>query len=230
MRLRLTAVPARPGPAWALGWLTAAGLLAAGLLASGPALAMYKVVQPDGSVTYTDRPPATGNARVTALGRDAGAAGGGAGASEASLPFALRQAMQRYPVTLYTSADCAPCAAGRQLLQQRGVPFRERLVLTVDDAAALERLVGGRTVPALSVGNQPLRGLSPSDWTAYLDAAGYPRTSQLPRNWPQAPVTALVERATPATTAAAPALATPAPAPAPATVVPEPAADTPIRF
>ena len=221
MRPRHTAMPARPGPAWALGLL-----LAAGLLASGPALAMYKVVQPDGSVTYTDRPPATGNARVTALGRDASAAAAGAGASETSLPFALRQAMQRYPVTLYTSADCAPCAAGRQLLQQRGVPFRERLVLTVDDAAALERLVGGRTVPALTVGNQPLRGLSPSDWTAYLDAAGYPRTSQLPRNWPQAPVTPLVERATPGTAAAAPAT----PAPEPATPLPEPAADTPIRF
>ena len=104
MRPRHPAVPARPGLAWALGLLLTAGVFAPNL-----AQAMYKVVQPDGSVTYTDRPPATGNARVTALGRDAGLAGGGAGASEASLPFALRQAMQRYPVTLYTSADCAPC-------------------------------------------------------------------------------------------------------------------------
>jgi glutaredoxin len=198
--------------------------LAGMLLALGPASAMYKVVQPDGSVTYTDRPPPNGNGRVTALGRDAAAAPGNA---EGSLPFALRQAMQRYPVTLYTSADCAPCASGRQLLQQRGVPFRERLVLTEDDAAALERLVGGRTVPALTIGNQPLRGLAQTDWTAYLDAAGYPRESVLPRNWPQATPTPLVERRTPAT-AAAP---TPAPeSPAPAADTPEPAPSGAIRF
>ncbi len=196
--------------------------LTAALLGSlcllGPASAMYKVVQPDGSVTYTDRPPSGGNARVTPLGRDASPSG--TASSEGSLPFALRQAMQRYPVVLYTSADCAPCAAGRQLLQQRGVPFRERLVLTVDDAAALERLVGGRTVPALTIGNQPLRGLAQGDWTAYLDAAGYPRESVLPRNWPQPPATPLVERTTPNPTTAVAAPATEPAPPAPAAAEP----------
>jgi glutaredoxin len=219
----------KPGALWSATrpWACAA---AVGLLTLFPAQAMYKVVQPDGSVTYTDRPPATGNARVTPLGRDASSVAATGGANQGALPLALRQAMQRYPVTLYTSADCAPCAAGRQLLQARGVPFRERLVLTVDDAAALERLVGGRTVPALTVGNQPLRGLSQTDWTAYLDAAGYPRESQLPRNWPQQPATPLVERATPNVQAQAPAAA---PAPPPATpdeATPEPAAEAPIRF
>jgi glutaredoxin len=196
---------------------------AATLLALAPASGMYKVVQPDGSVTYTDRPPLSGNARVTPLSRDASPAPGN---SEGALPFALRQAMQRYPVTLYTAADCAPCASGRQLLQQRGVPFRERLVLTEDDAAALERLVGGRTVPALTIGNQPLRGLAQNDWTAYLDAAGYPRESVLPRNWPQSVAIPLADRRTPAA-AAAPALAPEAPSPP---VPTEPTQGGAIRF
>ncbi len=206
----------------------AAAVLACSLVAVAPATAMYKVVQPDGSVTYTDRPPLSGNARVTPLGRDAASVAGAAASSEGALPFALRQAMQRYPVTLYTSADCAPCASGRQLLQQRGVPFTERLILTVDDAAALERLVGGRTVPALTIGNQPLRGLAQADWTAYLDAAGYPRESVLPRNWPQAAATALVERR-PAP--AAPATPQPeAPSPQPNAAPPANTNDAPIRF
>jgi glutaredoxin len=201
--------------------------LAATLFALAPASAMYKVVQPDGSVTYTDRPPLGGNARVTPLGRDASPAPAN---SEGALPFALRQAMQRYPVTLYTSADCAPCVSGRRLLQQRGVPFRERLVLTEDDAAALERLVGGRTVPALTIGNQPLRGLAQGDWTAYLDAAGYPRESALPRNWPQQAATPLVERRTPSPAAAPlPAPDPEAPSAAPADS-PEPTPGGPIRF
>ena len=42
-------------------------------------------------------------------------------------------------------------------------------------------------MPALTIGAQPLRGLSEADWTAYLDAAGYPRESRLPRGWQPPP-------------------------------------------
>jgi glutaredoxin len=160
--------------------------LAAVLLvgATLPALALYKVVQPDGSVTYTDRPPAAGSGRIITLGRNAAPA-----EPEAVFPLELRQPAQRYPVTLYTAPDCAPCDSGRRLLQQRGIPYSERLVTSDADAAALERTVGARTVPALTIGAQALRGLSELEWTAYLDAAGYPRESRLPSGWqPPAPV------------------------------------------
>jgi glutaredoxin len=173
----------------------------------GSALAQYKVVQPDGSVTYTDRPPADANARVTPLSRNATPL-----APESALPLELRQAVQRFPVTLYTSAECAPCDSGRRWLQARGVPYSERRIATEEDAAALERLLGARTVPSLMVGAQPLRGLSETDWTAYLDAAGYPRESRLPRNWQAPPPLPMVERAAPAVRAAA---AAPPPPPAP---------------
>jgi glutaredoxin len=199
----------------------AAALLAAPAL---PAMAVYKIVQPDGSVIYTDRPPATGSARVMPLGRDAAPA-----MPELALPQELRSLMQRYPVTLYTSADCTPCDNGRRLLQLRGVPYLERLVSSEEDALALERAVGGRTVPALTIGAQALRGLSETDWTAFLDAAGYPRESRLPRGW-QAPAPApLVER-TPARPPQAAPTARPADAPtAPAVPVPEPAPGS-LRF
>jgi glutaredoxin len=148
--------------------------------AAWPALAQFKVVQPDGGVTYTDRPPTSGNARVTALGR----LGSGSPADD-SLPADLRQTMQRYPVVLYTTQDCQPCEAGRRLLQQRGVPYSERRVLSEEDAQALDRVAGGRTVPALTIGAQPVRGFSETEWLAYLDAAGYPRESRLPPGWKQ---------------------------------------------
>lgn len=194
-------------------------IVVAGAVAAGPALAQYKIVNPDGSVTYTDRIPApTSNQRVMQLGR------GGAAATtvtEVALPAELRQAVQRHPVTLYTSTDCAPCDSGRSLLQQRGVPYTEKRIATDEDANALERIVGGRTVPALMVGVQPLRGFSEGDWTAYLEAAGYPRQSRLPRGWQPAPITPLVERSAPAPTPAPRAPAPPseaeaeAPPPAP---------------
>lgn len=157
------------------------------------AWAQYKVVQPDGRVTYTDRPSADGGARITTLGRN----GAAAPAADAGFPIELRQAMQRYPVTLYTSADCTPCDNGRRLLQTRGVPYSERRVASEEDAQALERTVGARTVPALTVGVQPLRGLSETDWLAYLDAAGYPRESRLPRGWQPPPPLPVVERVVP---------------------------------
>ena len=112
----------------------------------------------------------------------------------ASLPLELRQTVARFPVTLYTSTDCSPCESGRRLLQSRGVPFVERRVLTGDDAEALDRLTGGRSVPTLTIGSQALRGYADNDWHSYLDAAGYPRESQLPRSYQPPPATPLVER------------------------------------
>jgi glutaredoxin len=196
-----------------------ASVLALTAIWTAPAQAQYKVVAADGSVTYTDRPRADASARVTNL-----AYGGAAQPVEAALPLELRQAAQRYPVTLYTGNNCLPCDNGRQLLQQRGIPYAEKRVTTEDDVVALERAVGGRTVPALTIGTQALRGLSEGDWTAYLDAAAYPRTSQLPRNWQPPPALPLAEKASVARTA-------PAPAPSP---VPLPADDAPtgarVRF
>jgi glutaredoxin len=171
------------------------------VLAVAPAAALYKVVGPDGRVTYTDRPPADAQGRVTTLGAN----GSSSEAADISLPYALGRVAARYPVTLYAAADCPPCDSARTLLQQRGIPYSERRVATEDDAAALQRLVGGRTLPSLTIGTQALRGFSASEWTSYLDAAGYPRESRLPSNW-QAPVPApLVERATAPAAAAAPA-------------------------
>ena len=176
-------------------------LVALAAMLSTGVQAQYKVVSPDGSTTYTDRPPVTSSARITALARS----GSRSGPVDVSLPAELRAAVQRYPVTLYTSTDCTPCDSGRRFLQQRGIPYSERRITTEDDAAALDRLVGGRTVPALTIGAQPLRGLSETDWASYLDVAGYPRDSKLPRGWQPAEATALVERATPTARAPAPA-------------------------
>lgn len=190
------------------------------------ASAQYKVVNPDGSIGYTDRPPITTDAKITPMKRGAVPAS----AAENELPFELRQTAARFPVTIYTAPDCAPCDSGRQLLKARGVPYVERTVTTEDDAQTLDRLVGGRMVPALTIGAQALRGLSQQDWTSYLDAAGYPRESRLPRGWkvPEpAPLVERLERASPRARAAAEA--PPAPPPAAPEEAP-PSNDSKIRF
>lgn len=185
-----------------------------------PAVAQYKVVEPDGRISYTDRPPSGSTARVTPLGREPVTT---TPAPQDALPQDLRQVVTRFPVTLYSAADCPPCDGGRQLLLQRGVPFSEKLIVSDADTEALERLSGARTVPTLTVGAQVLRGLSPGEWASYLDLAGYPRESKLPKGWQPAPAAPLVARnAPPAPTASAPARAA-ARAPAPAPEVSPPA-------
>jgi len=152
----------------------------------------YKVVGPDGKITYTDRPPASSVGKVSTVTTSGG------GSSEVSLPFELRQAATRYPVSLYvTTEDCAPCAAARQLLRQRGIPYAEKQVQSAEDNLALERLSGGREAPTLGIGAQVLRGLAPEVWNSYLDAAGYPRDSRLPANYQYPPATPMVARMPP---------------------------------
>jgi len=175
-------------PLWAGGAL--ALLLCSTPLASA---ALYKVVNPDGSITYTDRPPTASNARVTAMRGPGGGAATASATAEAGLPADLRLVAQRYPVTLYTAVNCPACDSGRQWLARRGVPYRERRVVTEDDQQALIQLVGGRSVPSLTIGAQPVRGFDETDWLAYLDAAGYPRDNKLPRGWQPQPATPLVE-------------------------------------
>lgn len=205
--------PRRPSPAAR----AAAALLFAAC--AWPALAQYKIVAPDGSVTYTDRPPPPSGARVTELGRrpDAAPASGAP-----VLPAALARVAERFPVTLYASDDCAPCDRGRQMLQQRGIPYREVRVISNEDVAALEQRTGARTVPSLTVGAQVVRGFSEVDWSAYLDAAGYPRESQLPPGWAPPPPAPLVARApqpvAPTPAPAEPGVAEPPPPPPPGTI------------
>jgi glutaredoxin len=196
-----------------------AALAATALALALPAHAVYKVVGPDGKVTYTDTPPPAGsNAKVQPM------AVGGAGApSLAGLPAELQQVAGRFPVTLYASANCRPCDNGRRLLQQRGVPFAEKQVgANAADNTALRSLTGNGELPVLTIGQQQIKGLQPSEWHSYLDAAGYPKESKLPASY-RAPA------ATPLTTPAeAPAAAEPAPSAEPAPA--RPASGPNIRF
>jgi glutaredoxin len=191
----------------------AASVAAASLFTALPAHALYKVVGPDGKVTYTDQPSVSPQNKVQPVG-----ARGSVVNDAAALPFELRQAAQRYPVTLYVAPDCSPCDAGRQLLRQRGIPFAEKLVTSADDSNALQRLTGTTSLPALTVGAQVVRGWQREEWMSYLDAAGYPKESRLPANFPQGSAEPLTEprQAAPAPTPAARAPAPPAPEPAPA--------------
>jgi glutaredoxin len=194
----------------------------AALLVAFPALAQYKVVGPDGRVTYTDTPPpSSSGAKVTKLGDRVSVI------PQVTLPLELRQAASRFPVTLYTMKVCEPCDAARQLLRTRGVPHSERVVTTSEDSDALQRLTGGRDAPTVTIGSQVLRGLNTDTWNSYLDSAGYPRESRLPANFQHAAATPLTEPPAPPPATAQRRSDAPEPAEQPAVNRPSPSG---IRF
>ncbi len=164
--------------------LVTAGLLVLPAMAQG----VYRIVGPDGRVTYSDQPPPANTPARPVTGTAAPAAGSPSG----TLPFELRQAVSRFPVTLYTSPECNPCRSGIAYLERRGIPFTEKTVQSNADIQALQRLSGETSLPLLTVGNQQLRGFAESDWKQYLDAAGYPAHTVLPSSYRRPSATPLV--------------------------------------
>ena len=174
-----------------------AGLFAAMLLLAGAAQSqtIYRIVGADGRITFSDKPPAE-TEKATEL--DSG--GRPVAAGTASLPAELRQVAGKYPVSLYTSTGCLPCNQGRDLLTNRGIPFTEKTVSTPEDSAALQRISGDNSLPLLSIGAQQIKGFSDSEWSQFLDAAAYPKTSALPTTYrnPLPEPLVIVQKAAPA--------------------------------
>ena len=186
---------------------------------------VYRIVGPDGKVTFSDKPPAETKAKgASNIGTPS------SGPVNPALPFELRQVSQKFPVTLYVADSCGPCQSAKTLLLSRGVPFTEKTVNTSNDVEALQRLSGENSLPFATIGGQQLKGFSDTEWTQFLNAAGYPAASVLPGNYRQPAATPLVAIAAAPATPAAPARAAaanarPAPIPAPA-----PANPAGIRF
>jgi glutaredoxin len=201
-------------------------ILVWGLTAAATAQTVYRIVGTDGKITFSDKPPITPEqGKVASTG--IGANGSGTGNS---LPFELRQIASRYPVTLYTAAECQPCVSGRTFLNARGIPFNERTVNSPDDTAALQRIGGGdSSLPLLSIGAQKLKGFSDSEWGQYLDLAGYPKSSALPNGYKNPAATPLVAVQAPQIAKSKPEPIA-EPAPPPPAVGPTPSNPAGIKF
>jgi glutaredoxin len=206
-------------------WLACGVVLCAAVSTLAQAQGVFRIVGPDGKVTYSDHPPtaADSNANSGSTARSS------ASSSGARLPVELQKAASEFPVVLYTAKDCGPCNSGRNLLVNRGIPFTEKTVDNNESVAALKQLTGQNSIPLLSIGAQQLKGYSDSTWSQYLTSAGYPEKSALPRNYSRPAASPLAEatQAAPAR-AATPSAAVEAPAAEPE--VPVAPRTTGIRF
>jgi glutaredoxin len=152
-------------------------LITALLVAAMPASAqtMYQWKDPKtGNMIYSDQPPPPGL-------RPQSQKPGAEPTDNRQQSYAAKVAAEKYPVTLYTSAECLEhCANARALLNGRGVPFNEKLVQSdsPESMAELKTITGGEPmVPTMTVGTQRFKGFDTSAWNNLLDLAGYPKSA-----------------------------------------------------
>ena len=146
-----------------------AAITAAGAAAQGQQV--YRYVDRDGRVVYSDRMPPSDSKDVQAKRLRANII------ENSELPLVAQQAQERFPVKLYTFSCGEVCAAGEALLNRRGVPFTAVNVETPDGADQLAKVTGELKAPVLQVGDKIfVRGYSEAQWQAALDEAGYPKT------------------------------------------------------
>lgn len=149
-------------------------VLSLGLLLTSLAGAQttYKWVDPVTKRTvFSDQPPPPGTRNVSTQETKQAPAD--------SLPYATKIAVEKYPVTLFTTVNCTEaCASARGFLRTRGIPFSERVIKTPSELAELSKEQGAEPrFPALKVGTQPsIVGFEAGGWGNLLDLAGYPKS------------------------------------------------------
>src|SRR5215468_7769958 len=154
-------------------------LLGASALALAQTQQVYRYVDKDGHVVYSDKPPPADarEAQAKRIGRNT--------IETSTLSYASVLAQERFPVTLYTFGCGLVCDSAQALLNKRGVPHTVVDVGQNDGAEKLKRLTGGLDAPALQVGDQFTTGFNETRWQAMLTDAGYPETPP-PRTAPVA--------------------------------------------
>ena len=95
------------------------------------------------------------------------------------MPYATRQAAEKFPVTLYTAANCMEaCKQARELLNGRGIPFSEKMLKSEEEIAELTKKLGSEAAtPSIFVGQQSFKGFEAGTWNNLLDLAGYPKSA-----------------------------------------------------
>jgi glutaredoxin len=149
--------------------------IAAAVTAAGAAAQtqqVFRYVDKDGKVVYSDRSPPSDSRDVQAKRLSPNFI------ENSDVPIALSQATERFPVTLYTFACGAVCQNAEALLNRRGVPFTTVNVEDAKGAEQLQKLTGAQQAPVLQIGDKLIaKGFNEARWTAMLDEAGYPKTA-----------------------------------------------------
>ena len=130
---------------------------------------LYKVVGPNGNITYTDRPPADGKSTTTLQFADAPSSP--LPASVLKYQAELRLSMQGRlaqakkadsigTTTLFSATWCGYCTRAKAYLSAKGIRYQEVDIDTAEGGRAYFEAGGTRGVPLLLTDNQRVQGFS----------------------------------------------------------------------
>lgn len=134
---------------------------------------LYRWIDDKGGVHYTDQPPPPNAKKVEEKKLTNNVV------QSDKYPYSTQQAINNFPVTLFTGECGDACTSAKAYLVKRGIPFSERLPgKNSADLELLKKTSKENVIPLLSVGkNTNLRGFNESEWASTLDQAGYPKTA-----------------------------------------------------
>ena len=136
---------------------------------------LYRWVDANGKVQYSDQPPPANIKNVDKIKAKGGKP------DDAPMPYGLQQAVKNFPVTLFSTECGESCTKARDLLAKRGIPYTDMDATQQAAQEELKKLINGPpVVPVLKVGRDTLKGFEAGQWNASLDAAGYPKTAVIP--------------------------------------------------
>jgi glutaredoxin len=131
---------------------------------------IYKSTAANGTVVYSDRPPANGKVDETITYVDLPSSPLPAAAAQ-QIEHAARQtsapARRQYTgVTLYTTSWCGYCKRARAYLAQKGIDYRDIDIEAPGGAAAFAQAGGRGGVPLLVADGRHVRGFSLAGYDA----------------------------------------------------------------
>lgn len=141
-------------------------LVLAALVSSSAGAAIYRWVDADGRVFYSDSPPKQSNAKSVKLPSNTVA-------PVTPVPKAQPAAAAGEKVTLYTTTWCGYCKKARAYLNARNIPFDDVDVETTDRGRREYREMGGNGVPVIFVGSRRMDGYDQGGLEGMLKAAGW---------------------------------------------------------
>jgi glutaredoxin len=151
------------------------------MLGSSYAGELYRSIDKDGKVHYSDTPlMGAEDVEQLKLGKEP--------IPDEDLPYESQRARQNFPVTLYAFPDCgSSCQQARDLLSKRGIPFTEKSLVKQEEIDAFRKDSGGSQVPAVTIGKTWVKGFLAEQWNKELDYAGYPKSVLTYRPRPATP-------------------------------------------
>ena len=131
---------------------------------------VYKSIGPDGSIVYSDHPPADGRVEKTFDFADLPSTSvPDSQPVEVAPKRGTQKSLPMAPggTTLFSATWCGYCKLAKAYLQRNGVSYRN-IDIDAVDGRAMFISAGGRGIPLLFVGNRAIRGFTPDGYKRFL--------------------------------------------------------------